>query len=383
MKETRIKLLPKQMRFLRSDASNVLYSGAAGAGKTRVLCYKIRDLAMNPDSLVGLFRKRRTDLRHTTLRTLLKGDGSLPPVLPEGTYTHNKNDSLISLDGGGEIFYSGVADEKKIGSLNLSDAAVDEAIELDVEEWDFLQTRLRNDSVDKHHLFAATNPGTPSHWLYKRFFEEDEPDSEVIQTKTTDNFFLPDDYINRLQRLTGAAYKRLVLGQWVAYSGLIFGDLQKRERSQEWSHIISGVDAGYHSPHALVIGMAKRPHVIKEVVGEEITEADFADKVRDEIDREIDVMSCDPSSPSLIEELQDRGFPAQGADNDVLSGISAVLEMNPTISPECKQLLKQRLSYKWDDDKDDKPVKEYDHGPDSLRYALYDWKNYGSQNWTV
>lgn len=383
MKKT-IELLPKQMEFLRSDASNLLYSGAAGAGKTRVLCFKVRDLALQePNGLIGLFRKRRSDLINTTLRTLLKGDGGLPPILKEGTYNHNKNDSIISIDGGGEIFYTGLDDEKKIGSLNLSHAAVDEAIELDEEEWDFLQTRLRNDSTDNHQVFAATNPSTPSHFLYDRFFNNDDEDVDLIQTKTTDNFFLPDDYIQRLEKLQGVAYDRLVLGKWAAYEGLIFGELETQERDQYWDEIIAGVDAGYHHPHCLIIGISERPHVIKEIVGEEITEAEFADKVSKNIERDLNVMSCDPACPSLIQELKNRGLPAQPADNDVLSGISSVLELNPTISPGCNILNKQKLSYKWDEDKQDKPVKKDDHGPDALRYALHDWKNYGSQDWSI
>jgi hypothetical protein len=97
-----IKILPKQADFLQATERHVLYSGAVGAGKTRALCLKIAMRASFPGSREGLCRKHLVTLKATTLKTLLEGDGDMPPVLPAGYYQHNKSEKTIKLDGGGE-----------------------------------------------------------------------------------------------------------------------------------------------------------------------------------------------------------------------------------------------------------------------------------------
>ena len=373
MSEQRIKLLPKQMEFMKSTASDVLYSGAAGAGKTRVLCYKARDLALQPNFPVGLFRKRRTDLRATTLRTMLYPDADLPPVLAAGTYKHKKDESIIELPGGGFIFYGGFDDELKLGSLNLGAVLIDEGIELEEDEWVMLQTRMRNKAGKLRQSFCATNPGTPSHFLYNYFYEGGLPGAHCIETNTYDNVFLPQDYISRMDRLTGTAHKRLVEGQWVAHQGLIFGGLQFEKREEQWDRLVLGVDAGFHHPHALLIGVSNYnpPHVLKEIVGAEWTEEKFASEISEVVPKDVDNVWVDPSAPSLIECIKNEGFNAESADNDVLAGISKVIQVQPTVSPDCSVMRKHCNSYRWNPNRDDKPIKENDHGPDALRYALY------------
>ena len=115
-----IRLLPKQAYFLKANNKEILYSGGYGSGKSRVLCYKIVQHAMIPGALIGLFRKERTSLMATTMRTLLESESGLPPVLPPGTYEHNKQNSIIKIKGGGQIYYSGFDSDIKLRSLNLS-----------------------------------------------------------------------------------------------------------------------------------------------------------------------------------------------------------------------------------------------------------------------
>ena len=87
----KVDLLPAQLDFIRAKQREVLYSGAFGAGKTRALCMKlVTRLVGNPGAREGLARKHLVSLKATTLRTLLEQDGKLPPVLPAGTYEHNR-----------------------------------------------------------------------------------------------------------------------------------------------------------------------------------------------------------------------------------------------------------------------------------------------------
>ena len=78
----------------------------------------------------------------------------------------------------------------------------------------------------------------------------------------------------------------------------------------------------------------------------------------------------DSARPEMVLELQQRGMIACGADKSVLAGISKVVQLSPTISSACPKLLMERLCYHWNANKRDEPVKENDHGPDSLRYSI-------------
>ena len=95
MATIRHSLLPKQFDFVKSEAREVLYSGAYAAGKTRALCYRLVSRAQVEGSREGICRKHLVTLKASTLRTLLEPDGTAPPVLPAGSYQHNKSEKVI------------------------------------------------------------------------------------------------------------------------------------------------------------------------------------------------------------------------------------------------------------------------------------------------
>ena len=77
--------------------------------------------------------------------------------------------------------------------------------------------------------------------------------------------------------------------------------------------------------------------------------------------------------------LRDNGYKVIKAKNDVLDGIratqSAMNEGKIFFTNKCKNLFTEFSSYIWDekaaDRGEDKPVKQYDHACDALRYFVY------------
>src|SRR5260221_6794224 len=94
-----INFLPHQRRTLESAKGEVIQSGAFGSGKSLSLCYKVVFLSLRyPKNRGFLCRKILQSLKATTLKTLLDGDGTLPPALPKQYISsHNKTDRLITL----------------------------------------------------------------------------------------------------------------------------------------------------------------------------------------------------------------------------------------------------------------------------------------------
>ncbi len=383
------KWLPKQWRFLQSQKREMLYSGGYGSGKTRVLCRKILTHAMLLNNLVGLCRKTFASMRQTTLRTLLYPDGVLPPILPPGTYTHQKQEHLITLNDGGSIYYFGLDDPLKAGSLNLGAVGIDEAIELTEPDYIMLLGRLRNTADDCRQIFGACNPGAPTHFLYKRFFESQNPKCEAITTSSLENVFLPTDYLESLSEFTGQNRDRYVLGKWVAFEGLVYDQWDQAVFVDYDAQFIpetvyAGVDKGYPSPSAIVvIGIDKngKPRILDEFYQSKTLDTSLIVQAQALAKRwNIELFMIDPSCAEVIQKFNLAGLPARAANNSVQAGINCVASYlrvlgdgKPymTVNPACVNLIKEFSAYRWKDKGiKEEPVKEADHALDALRYGM-------------
>lgn len=220
--ELRFEPIHRQQRqFVESDAPCALFSGAFGAGKTVALLAKGLKLSLDyPGNFGFVCRKTRASLTQTTLKTFWD---KVCPV--ELVADYNKSEGLVKFRNGSAILFGGLDDPLKLGSLELGWCGIDEAIETNEDDWRMLEGRLRLSNVP-HHIFAATNPGPPSHYLHGLFFVQNK--GPVFQSSTLENPELPLDYVERLKSYTGVYYQRYVLGQWVGLQGLVYNSFNER-----------------------------------------------------------------------------------------------------------------------------------------------------------
>jgi PBSX family phage terminase large subunit len=415
-----VSLLPKQWEFLQSNAPELLYSGAAAGGKTRILCQKlVHHAAQRPGAMFGLFRKHNVTISQTTLHTLLEGDGILPPVLPAGYYTHNISKQYIDIRNGGRIIYSGLDAPKgqpplKIGSLNLAGVYIDEGIELTEKDYEMLETRVR--SADPANpdvpgqICIATNPGSPEHWIYKKFFPNGvantDPYCKVIQCRSTENTFLPDWYIQRLERMTGQMHKRYVLGEWIGFEGQVFGDDWEPEihilRPDGLGNLVNdrgtykrpidafsrvervGVDDGYTDPMVFEEMRADndgRLLISKEWYKEHQTQANAARFAASFSPGAHFVV--DSAAPNLIKSMRDEGLhasPVKKGAGSIMDGVNLVMARMQLagdglprlfIHENCVNFIRELGLYIWNTGKDE-PVDQYNHAIDAVRYGIMD-----------
>ena len=236
--------------FVASPASRCLFSGAFGAGKTIALLAKGLKLSLDYPKNYGLVcRKVRATLGQTTLKTFLER------VCPrELIVDYNKSEGLITLTNGSQLLFGGLDDPLKLGSLELGWAGIDEAIETNEDDWKMVEGRLRKVGVP-HQIFAATNPGPPSHYLYRMFWQENK--GSVYQASSYDNPALPEDYKQRLAEFEGVYKDRYVLGLWKGLEGLVYSSFDEKicliprfEIDKSWP-VYSGHDFGLVNPAAL------------------------------------------------------------------------------------------------------------------------------------
>ena len=377
-KKINIPMLSSQLKFINSDKREVLFSGAWRAGKSRVLCYAlVKQVIRNPNNTVLLCRKTLESLKGTTLNTLIRGDDN-DPVLPQGSYYHNKQDKYIQLIGGGRIQYRGIDDILKIRSMSLGAIGIDEAIEFD--EMDYLELLGRLSlKTGTRQIFLATNPGVPSNWIYQRFFKNADNNKEAIISRTIDNIFLPPDYIKGLNDLPETMYKRFALGEWIALENTIYTQFDKKKHVRhrelgEFNSYMLGIDFGFTNPCALTlygIDGDKNIHLIEEVKKSGLLIGEISKRAQKWYRLE-PLTIVDPSAPALIAELESEGFNVKKADNAVDAGIARFqdyLNRNKfSIEPTCIEFLKEIEQYTYN--KKGKPVKVDDHILDATRYVI-------------
>jgi len=421
--------LTSQNRFMALFNPEVMHSGAFGSGKTRALCLKALQLSLLWAGNRGLLaRKTLTSLEATTLQTLLKPDGALPPVIPpELIANHSYKYRTITLTNGSEILYGGVksssGDTSWINSLNLGWAAVDQAEELTYDEWRLVQGRLRHDTPKVRQLLGACNPRHPGHWIYQRFFVERAPGTAVVTSRTIDNHFLPEDYLERLRSFTGPFYERFVLGRWVGLEGLVYPHFDPLVHvidafpiPHSWTRY-RAIDFGYQNPFVCLwaaVARAENPAHLPEgsiIIYRELYHA--RQKITDLADRVADLSAEERYAATFADHdagdravLAARGIDTQPAVKDVTLGIQRVADYlgnPPEVAPRLyffsdalvhrdQGLVLDPLTgekrfaptstteefqfYRWAQPSEarnarEEPIKIHDHGMDALRYLLY------------
>ena len=221
----------QQSQFFWSRAPELLYSGAFGAGKTRILCEKAYDLGRtHPGSSIGIFRKVAASLAATTRLTFIRD------VLdPSQVARQNKTEGWIELHNGSRFWFMGLDPDPPPGTpsmagwLPLPWTFFNEAVEATEPDWTMLLGRLRKTADVRWHageepwtqIAAATNPADPMHWLKVRF--TNHPRREFIHARTFDNQLLPTSYLDRMEDVApGIFRRRYVEGEWTAINGDIF-----------------------------------------------------------------------------------------------------------------------------------------------------------------
>ena len=384
------RLLPGQWEFVRATDRYLLQSAGFGTGKTFGLCAKLLARASKKNAREGLLRQTLVSLKASTLKTLLEGDGDQPPMLPKGSYTHNKQDKIIRIKGGGEIVYFGLDDPANLGSLNLTGCAFDECEQVKHAAWVWAMGRCRVTVPGlPNQVYGATNPGPPSHWLVDLFGlalgKQAQPGHRVIRSMPEENHHLPADYIESLRNLTGLARKRYYLGEWAGSEGLVYENFDRethvRERSGPWARTLIGIDEGFTNPFVCLlirIDGDGRFHVEREHYQSKMTRDPKREVVkRFSAGEDIEAVIVDPSAAELIEVLRQDGHNVVEADNSVLPGIHRVrarLDKQAdgmpryTMDPACENGLREFESYEFKEGTD-QPKKEMDHFCDCVRYC--------------
>lgn len=395
-----------------STDKEALISGPAGTGKSRVWLQSLHRDALNYPGMRGLIvRKTRASISTSALVTFeqhVLGVGH-PLITPNIRREHR---TAYRYDNGSEIGIAGMDNPTRIMSTEYDKIYVQEAIELSLDEYESLTTRLRNGVMPYQQLCADTNPSFPTHWLKQRcdagvtrlIFARHEDNPRLYSHLTgawTDEGL---SYLATLDRLTGIRRDRLRFGKWTQAEGIIYDNWDEATNVSSDAEynpslpILWGVDDGYAagggistvSYHPRVVLLAQETargglNVFAEYVAtQELSERTIDNVIAMHYPLP-DVAYVDSSAAELKARIWERGIQTVGATHAVGEGIKNVRRMvcdgNGVrliqVHPRCRHLIREFASYRYDDHSsvavigEPKPLKVDDHSLDALRYLAW------------
>lgn len=397
-------------QLMRSCKRHVLCEGPCGTGKSRAGLEKINFFASTYPGFRGaIVRLTRKSMSLSTLplfdREVLVGDRTV--IGDADAFMRNK----YNYPNGSRIVLGGLDNVENWMGPSFDMIVVDEATQIERQDFDYLDTRLRMGCTPYYQLILMCNPSHPHHWLN---VAADGADWERVCSVHTDNPLLFDQesgvptpegekYLAALDLLPRNQRERLLKGRWFAAEGMIYVDWQDGYiiDTAAWEalkprvrFVIGSQDWGFAKPGCgLVVAYLDdgRCVILEELykAGMEIGEW-AAWWVKHHATYHLTDLVCDPENAEGCQVFDQRyNLPASKAKKDIVTGISVMSQAikngqllylrtaNKALDAglrDAKQpatFLHEIQSYVYDEKLPDMPKDgQADHAMDTCRYAL-------------
>jgi phage terminase large subunit len=396
-----------QVPMWRDKNLVVLATGSAGGGKSRAAAEKVHAYLLKYAGATGLMLRKAREYCKASIVPFMAQSviGDDPRV------TMIKSENRFVYENGSVLWWGGMKDDDQREALRsigqeggLDIVWMEEAnafSELDFEE---LLARMRGRAAWPQ-VIMTTNPGAPSHWIYKRIIQGGE--GSVYYSGAADNPHNPAGYIDTLNRLTGVLRSRLVEGRWVQAEGAVYDEWDDAVHlidpfpiPSDWRRFRS-IDFGFTNPFVCqwwALDPDDRMYLYREIyMSGRLVEDHARQIVALEQGEAIDWSVSDHDAEDRA-TLERHGVYTNPARKEVSPGINAVKQrlrvqedgkprlylMRGALVEEDTRLreakkpvstLEEMTGYVWQKSADGRPVKEQpvkldDHGMDALRYAV-------------
>ena len=253
-----LRLEPKQGIAFRTRATETLYGGAAGGGKSYLeRASAIRWCVKVPGLQVYLFRRTLPDLRDNHLRGPTSLHAMLAPYIEHGHVRYRAVENEFEFWNGSVLhlcYCDSENDVEKYRGAEIHVLIIDELTHFSEYQYRFLRSRVRiaGMTVEEEYraylprIECASNPGSIGHaWVKRTFIAPKEaleiwrtpPDEggmlrQFIPARLSDNPYLTRDdpsYADRLRGLGADSLVRAMLdGDWDIVAGQAFEKLSRK-----------------------------------------------------------------------------------------------------------------------------------------------------------
>ena len=371
--ELKIQTSRTFLDLLNDDRIAILQGGTRSGKSYSAIQYLITKALEKEGLQISIVRKSFPSLRISALRDfkqILKGW----ELWDENNWYASENS--YTFDNGSSIEFLSVQDSERRKGTKRNVLFIDEANELDYE--DFFQLFIR--TTDKTIL--AYNPSFPTnHWIFQQVLTHPEAKRYISTYK--DNPFLDDTLVMEIERLeqTSPSYWKVYgLGIEGVVEGLIFDNIEVVDIIPEESELMGyGIDFGYSNDPTALISLWKTPEGIlfdeiiyeKNLLSNQIgnfVRAAYNQWGRNEV-------IADSSDPRLIEEIFRQGInikPAVKGPDSILAGIDIMKQHKIFITKSSQNMIDEFYSYTYKKNKNEEflnePIDTNNHAIDACRY---------------
>ena len=241
-------------------------------------------------------------------------------------------------------------------------------------------------------ITLSFNPWSEKHWLKKRFFDIEDEDVLAITTNYACNEFLGEDDKKLFEKMkinNPRRYNIEGLGNWGIAEGLVYSNFEELdfdiEEIKKRKNIKSafGLDFGYtNDPTAFICSLVDLDNMEIFIFDEHYQKAMSNKMIVDMIKYKgyaKERIIGDSSEPKSIDDIKKQGIyrikGARKGKDSILNGIQYIQDFKIYVHPKCENTIIELSNYVWDT-KDgnaiNKPIDDYNHLMDALRYSLED-----------
>lgn len=299
---------------------------------------------------------------------------------------------------GQKILFRGLDDPMSITSITVEHgylcwAWFEEAFQvMDEDSFNKIDMSIRGKLPEGYfkQITLTFNPWSEKHWLKKRFFDVKDDDILAITTTYKCNEWLGSDdkkVFEKMKHDNPRRYKIEGEGEWGIAEGLVYENFEElefdREKIAKRHGVVSafGLDFGYtNDPTAFIALLVDKEkeeiYIFDEIYKKGMSNKDIYNEIsyRGYIKERI---TADSAEPKSIDDLKSMGIrrikgAAKGKDS-ILNGIQFIQGYKIYVHPKCENTIVELSNYVWDN-KDgtilNKPIDDYNHLMDAMRYAV-------------
>ncbi|MFA5243696.1 MAG: hypothetical protein WC380_00210 [Pedobacter sp.] len=213
--------------YLEDDITKELeFGGGAGGGKSALGCYwQIKRRLQYPGTRGLIGRASLKTLKDTTLNTFFQ-IASMQGLKAGNHFNYNQQSNIIKWFNGSEtllkdlFLYPSDPNFDELGSLEITDAFIDENNQIVEKAWNIVKSRIRYKLDDFGLIPKMMGSCNPSkNWVYNRYYKPFRDgtlpdDKKFVQALISDNPYISKHYKENLLGLDKNSIERLLYGNW-------------------------------------------------------------------------------------------------------------------------------------------------------------------------
>jgi phage terminase large subunit len=304
------------------------------------------------------------------------------------------------LPTGQKILFRGLDDPMSITSITVEHGHLcwcwfEEAFQvMNEDDFNKIDMSIRGELPKGYfkQITLSFNPWSEKHWLKKRFFDAKDEDVLAITTNYTCNEFLGEDdkkIFNKMKINNPRRYNIEGLGNWGIAEGLVYDNFEELEfdidEIKKRRNIKSafGLDFGYtNDPTAFIASLidldSNEIFIFDEHYQKAMSNKDITNMIKYKGYSKETIVG-DSSEPKSIDDIKRNGIyrikGAKKGKDSILNGIQYIQDFKIYVHPKCENTLIELSNYVWDTKNGNvinKPIDDYNHLMDALRYSLED-----------